>query len=151
MINVHASGGREMMIAARDAIGGIAGADRPKLFAVTVLTSIGKDAMRNCRSKGVPPEVALRLATLAAGAGLDGVVCSAAELEEIRAAYGPEFLTVVPGIRASGTDAGDQKRVATPRAAISAGASILVVGRPITRAADPEAAVEAIVAEMASV
>jgi orotidine-5'-phosphate decarboxylase len=99
---------------------------------------------------GSPSAVALRLAALAAEAGLDGVVCSAAEVAAIRAARGPEFLAVVPGIRPSGADAGDQNRIATPAAAISAGASILVVGRPITRSADPEASVEAIVAEMES-
>jgi orotidine-5'-phosphate decarboxylase len=149
MINVHASGGREMMAAARDAVAGIEAEARPKVIAVTLLTSIGPEAIADLPFDGSPSGVALRLAALAAEAGLDGVVCSAAEIAAVRAAHGPDFLAVVPGIRPSGADAGDQKRIATPAAAIGAGASILVVGRPITRAADPEAAVEAIVAEMA--
>jgi orotidine-5'-phosphate decarboxylase len=150
MINVHASGGRAMMAAAREAVEGIAANVRPKVIAVTLLTSIGREAMAELPFDGSPSAVALRLAALAAEAGLDGVVCSAAEVAAIRAARGPEFLAVVPGIRPSGADAGDQNRIATPAAAISAGASILVVGRPITRSADPEASVEAIVAEMES-
>jgi len=150
MINVHASGGREMMAAARDAISA-AGSDRPRLVAVTLLTSIGKDALAELPFEGSPASVVRRLAALVAEAGLDGVVCSAEEVASIRAAQGPDFLAVVPGIRPSGADAGDQKRIATPGAALAAGASILVVGRPITRAADPQAAVEAIVAEMAAV
>jgi orotidine-5'-phosphate decarboxylase len=146
MLNVHASGGREMMAAARDALGG--GNDRPRLIAVTLLTSIGKEAMADLPFEGSPSSVVLRLAALAAEAGLDGVVCSAEEVAAIRSARGPEFLAVVPGIRPSGADAGDQKRIATPVSALSAGASILVVGRPVTRAPDPVAAVEAIVEEM---
>jgi orotidine-5'-phosphate decarboxylase len=148
MINVHAAGGREMMAAARDAVAGIEEALRPKIIAVTLLTSIGKDAIAELPFDGSPSAVAVRLAALAADAGLDGVVCSAAEIAAVRAAHGAGFLAVVPGIRPSGADAGDQNRIATPAAAIGAGASILVVGRPITRSADPEAALEAIVAEM---
>lgn len=158
MINVHASGGRAMMIAARDAAAGNAardaaselagGAGRPLVIAVTVLTSIGAEEMAELPFSGTPSEAALRLAGLAWSAGLDGVVCSAAEIAAIRAAHGPDFRTVVPGIRPAGADAADQRRIATPAAALAAGASILVVGRPITRAPDPEAALEAIVAEM---
>jgi orotidine-5'-phosphate decarboxylase len=149
MINVHASGGREMMEAARDALG--AGNDRPKLIAVTLLTSIGTESMAELPFEGSPASVVERLAALAAEAGLDGVVCSAGEVAAIRAARGPEFLAVVPGIRPSGAEAGDQKRIATPSSALAAGASILVVGRPVTRASDPVAAVEAIVEEMSAV
>ena len=147
MINVHASGGREMMVAAREAVAESSG-HRPLLIAVTLLTSIGRDAMARLPFEGDPGSFALRLAGLAAEAGLDGVVCSAEEVGAIRSARGPDFLAVVPGIRPAGAEAGDQRRVATPAAAIAAGASILVVGRPVTRAADPEAAVEAIVEEM---
>ena len=147
MINVHASGGPDMMIAAREAVAEGSG-DRPLLVAVTLLTSIGKEAMARLPFVGDPSAFVLRLAGLAAEAGLDGVVCSAEEVAAIRAARGPDFLTVVPGIRPAGADAADQKRIATPAAALSAGASILVVGRPVTRAASPEAAVEAIVEEM---
>lgn len=146
MITVHASGGREMMVAARDALG--AGNDRPKLVAVTLLTSIGSGAMAELPFEGSPASVVRSLASLAAAAGLDGVVCSAEEVAAIRAERGPGFLAVVPGIRPSGADVGDQKRTATPAAALAAGASILVVGRPVTRAADPVAAAEAIVEEM---
>ena len=147
MINVHASGGREMMAAARDAISG-AGEARPKLIAVTLLTSIGRESMAELPFVGSPSSVVESLAALAAEAGLDGVVCSAAEVASIRAARGPDFLAVVPGIRPSGTETGDQKRIATPASALAAGASILVVGRPVTRSSDPVAAVEAIVEEM---
>ena len=149
MLNVHASGGREMMAAALDALG--AGRDRPRLIAVTLLTSIGKDALAEMPFDGSPSRVVESLAALAAEAGLDGVVCSAEEVGAIRSARGPEFLAVVPGIRPSGADAGDQKRVATPASALAAGASILVVGRPVTRAPDPVAAVESIVEEMSAV
>jgi len=149
MVNVHASGGREMMAAARDALG--AGSDRPKLIAVTLLTSIGKAALAELPFEGSPASVVASLAALAAAAGLDGVVCSAEEVAAIRAARGPGFLAVVPGIRPSGAEVGDQKRVATPASALAAGASILVVGRPVTRASDPVAAVEAIVEEMSAV
>ena len=149
MINVHASGGRAMMEAALAAAEGTApGGKRPLVVAVTVLTSLGAEEMAELPFSGGPSDVAFRLAALARSAGLDGVVCSAAELPAIRAAQGLEFLTVVPGIRPSGADAGDQRRIATPAAALAAGASILVVGRPITRAADPEGALDAIVAEM---
>jgi orotidine-5'-phosphate decarboxylase len=138
-----------MMEAARDALG--AGNDRPKLIAVTLLTSIGTESMAELPFEGSPASVVERLAALAAEAGLDGVVCSAGEVAAIRAARGPEFLAVVPGIRPSGAEAGDQKRIATPSSALAAGASILVVGRPVTRASDPVAAVEAIVEEMSAV
>jgi orotidine-5'-phosphate decarboxylase len=151
LVNVHASGGRAMMEAARDAVDDETarlGRPRPRVVAVTVLTSIGADAMAELPFSGGPSDVALRLADLAAAAGLDGVVCSAAELPELRKRHGGGFLAVVPGIRPADADAGDQKRIATPRAAIEAGASILVIGRPVTRAADPVAALETIAREI---
>jgi len=119
------------------------------VIAVTILTSLGPEAFAELPFSGDPSAAALRLSQLAAASGLDGVVCSAAEVAAVRAACGPAFLTVVPGIRPRGSEAGDQKRIATPGAALSAGASILVVGRPVTRAADPVAALDAIVEEMA--
>jgi len=152
LVNVHASGGREMMVAARAAVAEEAarlGRERPAVIAVTILTSLGPEAFAELPFSGDPSAAALRLSQLAAASGLDGVVCSAAEVAAVRAACGPAFLTVVPGIRPRGSEAGDQKRIATPGAALSAGASILVVGRPVTRAADPVAALDAIVEEMA--
>jgi len=151
MLNMHASGGREMMIAARSAVeeeSARLGRPRPAIVAVTLLTSIGEEAISELPFDGDPSSVAIRLAALSAASGLDGVVCSAAEVAEIRARHGPEFLAVVPGIRLAGTDGADQRRIATPSAALRAGASILVIGRPVTRAADPEAALESIVEEM---
>jgi orotidine-5'-phosphate decarboxylase len=141
ILNVHANGGSDMMTAAAEAVAG-----RAKLIAVTVLTSLsdddiwaaGFDHTRSARSH------ARNLAELAAKAGLDGVVCSPHEVETIRHATRSDFLTVVPGIRPEDSGLQDQKRVASPAAAIAAGASILVIGRPITTAADPIAATEKI-------
>ena len=151
LVNVHASGGREMMEAARAAVAEESarlGRERPAVIAVTILTSLGREAFAELPFSGDPSAAALGLAKLAAAAGLDGVVCSASEVAAVRAAHGPGFLAVVPGIRPSGAEAGDQRRIATPRAAVEAGASILVIGRPVTRAPDPVAALEAIVEEM---
>jgi orotidine-5'-phosphate decarboxylase len=147
MINVHASGGRAMLEAARRAL---AGTDAPRLVAVTLLTSLDARALADLPMAGHPEGIARRLARLAQECGLDGVVCGATELHAVRGACGPDFLTVVPGIRLRGAEAGDQKRIATPAAAAAAGADILVVGRPITGAADPEAAIETIAAEIES-
>ncbi len=119
-----------------------------KLIAVTVLTSLDAKALADLPVAGQPEGIARRLALLAKECGLDGVVCSAADLPGIRSACGPEFFTVVPGIRPAGADVGDQKRIATPAAAIAAGADVLVVGRPVTAAPDPEAALAAILAEV---
>jgi orotidine-5'-phosphate decarboxylase len=146
MVNVHASGGRAMLEAAREAASRN-GLDR--LIAVTLLTSIDEGTLRELPISGAPAEVATRLAVLAKACRLDGVVCSATDLPRIRASCGPGFLTVVPGIRPAGADAQDQKRVATPAGAVAAGADILVVGRPITGATDPVAALEGIAAEIA--
>lgn len=152
LFNVHASGGRKMMDAALEgAQEGAAGRrdkTRPRVLAVTVLTSLGGGDLAELGIAGSPEEAVVRLATLAKQAGLDGVVASPREIAALRKALGPEFLIVAPGIRPAAADANDQVRVATPVAAIQAGASYIVVGRPITEAADPVAAADAIVAEM---
>ena len=151
MVNVHASGGRAMMAAARaaaDEESSRLGRPRPTLIAVTLLTSIGDAELALLPFRGNAAEIAAELASEAFAAGLDGVVCSAADVARVRRVHGPGFVTVVPGIRPAGAESGDQKRFATPAAAIAAGASILVVGRPVTRASDPAAALEAIVAEI---
>jgi orotidine-5'-phosphate decarboxylase len=145
MVNVHASGGRAMLEAAREA------ATRhglERLIAVTLLTSIDAATLRELPISGAPNAIAQALAVLAKSCGLDGVVCSATDLTDIRAACGPDFLTVVPGIRPAGADVQDQKRVATPAGAVGAGADILVIGRPITGAKDPVEALEGIAAEI---
>ena len=137
MMNVHASGGRDMMQAAREAL---AGTSRPpKLIAVTVLTSMAQSDLADVGINGRPEEAVLRLARLAQAAGLDGVVCSAQEARALRAACGAGFNLVTPGIRPAEGAQDDQKRVMTPRAAVNAGADYLVIGRPITQAADPVA------------
>ena len=148
MVNVHASGGRAMLEAARKAADA---AGLPKLIAVTLLTSIDLAALADLPISGNPEGIARRLAVLAQQCGLDGVVCSATDLPAIRGACGPGFLTVVPGIRPAGAEVQDQKRVATPASAIGAGADILVIGRPVTGAPDPEAVLDGILAEIASV
>ncbi|MEP6768131.1 MAG: orotidine-5'-phosphate decarboxylase [Acidobacteriota bacterium] len=148
MVNVHALGGREMLLAARAAAG--QGANRPLLIAVTLLTSLDARALADLPVAGTPEGIARRLAVFARDCGLDGVVCSPADLPGIRSACGPSFLTVVPGIRPEGGPARDQRRTGTPRAAIAAGADILVVGRPVTAAADPDAALDSLLAEIES-
>ena len=153
IVNCHASGGREMMRAfgeeGRNAAAK-AGLPRPSLIAVTVLTSLDAAALGAVGLAGSPREAAVRLAALAKGSDLDGVVCSPEEIGAIRAACGRDFLLVVPGVRPAGTDKGDQKRVASPGDALAAGADLLVVGRPILAAPDRVAAARAIVAEMAA-
>jgi orotidine-5'-phosphate decarboxylase len=135
MLNVHASGGRAMLEAARAALPRGAGA--PKLIAVTLLTSLDAVDVTEIGMSGTLEEIVLRLATLAADCGLDGVVCSAREATVLRAQLGNAFLRVTPGIRLADGTADDQQRVMTPVQAIAAGASYLVIGRPITRAPDP--------------
>jgi len=149
MVNVHASGGRAMLEAAREAATR-AGLERLRLIAVTLLTSLDAEALRELpvSPSDAPHDIARKLAVLAKSCGLDGVVCSATDLPEIRKACGSEFLTVVPGIRPAGAGVQDQKRVATPAAAVAAGADILVIGRPITGAKDPVEALEGIVAQI---
>jgi orotidine-5'-phosphate decarboxylase len=114
-----------------------------------VLTSLDGGDLASVGQMGPPDAQALRLARLAQEAGLDGVVCSPLEVAMLRRACGDQFLLVVPGIRPASVDAGDQKRVTTPRAALAAGADYLVIGRPITAAADPAAAARAILTELA--
>jgi len=146
MVNVHALGGRAMLEAARRGIG-----DSPvMLVAVTLLTSLDARALADLPLSGHPEGIARRLAVLSKECGLAGVVCAAADLPAVRGACGPAFLTVVPGIRSEGAGLSDQKRVASAREALAAGADILVVGRPITAAADPDRALERLVVEIES-
>lgn len=147
MLNVHASGGRAMLQAAREAVGTHARA--PKLIAVTVLTSMTQADLSDIGMTGAPIDLVKRLALLAQSAGLDGVVCSGLEAASLRATCGGAFCLVTPGIRiAQASD--DQQRVMTPQAAIAAGADYLVVGRPITRAPDPLIALETINRDIAA-
>ena len=150
LMTVHALGGVEMMRAAKKVLSGCAASRRPKLLAVTLLTSLDAAEMRRVGLSGQPEAQALKLALLARKAGLDGVVASAHEARRIRRACGPRFVIVVPGVRPAARAArDDQARVATPAKAIRAGADYIVVGRPITAATDPRAAALAIVEEMA--
>ena len=135
MLNVHALGGREMMQAARDAMGTAPG--RPRLIAVTVLTSMAEKDLHEVGIDATPLDQALRLAALARACGLDGAVCAAHEAGAIREQLGGAFLRVTPGIRLPEDLGGDQKRVMTPRQALEAGSSYLVIGRSVTRAAQP--------------
>ena len=148
MLNVHALGGRAMMLAAREAVARAGTA--PKLIAVTLLTSMADADLADAGMAGNAQAGVLRLARLAQGCGLDGVVCSPQEAAMLRRECGKTFLLVTPGIRpaAGGTD--DQQRVATPAAAVTGGADYLVIGRPITRAPDPIAALRGINDEIAS-
>ena len=145
MMNVHASGGSAMLQAAREAVGA-----ECKLIAVTVLTSLADGDLADIGIQGGVDAAVMRLARLAQAAKLDGVVCSAREASALRDACGPQFNLVTPGIRPADGDAGDQKRVMTPRAAVDAGASYLVIGRPITQAADPVVMLQRIQAEIAA-
>jgi orotidine-5'-phosphate decarboxylase len=148
MLNVHALGGREMLVAAREAAG--AGDGAPKLVAVTLLTSLDPRALADLPLAGHSEGIARRLAVLAKECGLDGVVCAPGDLAAVKGACGAGFLAVVPGIRPEGSEAFDQKRIATPAAALATGADILVVGRPITAAADPDAALESLLTQIQS-
>ena len=143
IINVHASGGAAMMRAAAEAAA-TAGPSRPKVIGVTLLTSLDQSDLQAIGVSGSPSDQVLRLATLARSSGLDGVVCAAHEIAMLRRELGPDFMLIVPGIRPAGAATADQKRVMTPRQAHQLGADILVVGRPITGAADPAAAARAI-------
>jgi orotidine-5'-phosphate decarboxylase len=152
MVNVHTTGGKAMMKAAAEAAKHEAaelGIEPPKVIGVTILTSIStmmlSEELRI--ASGLVSHV-VHLSKMAKSAGLDGVVASPNETQFIRDACGPDFLIVTPGVRPAGADVGDQKRVMTPAQAAKAGASYLVIGRPITRAEDPIAAARAIAAEM---
>jgi len=152
ILNVHAAGGAAMMRAARQAAdeeSARLGVRRPLVIAVTVLTSLDDADLGSVGQKGPVKEQVVRLARLAGDCGLDGVVCSPHEIAAIRDACGPDPTLVVPGIRPAGAVKGDQKRVMTPGEALAAGADWLVIGRPITGAADPAAAARRIAAELA--
>jgi orotidine-5'-phosphate decarboxylase len=131
-LNVHAAGGLEMLRAAKDAC-----APGTRLIAVTVLTSLDDENLRSVGQSTPAADQVKRLALLTQQAGLDGVVCSAHEIALLRQECGPDFALMVPGIRPAGADIGDQKRIMTPPDALAAGATHLVIGRPITQAADP--------------
>jgi orotidine-5'-phosphate decarboxylase len=127
------------------------GIEVPKIFAVTLLTSIAPEDLPELGLLGGPGENVMRLAALARDARCAGVVCSAHEVADLKSFFGHDFEALCPGIRPAGADRGDQKRVATPRSAIEAGADYLVVGRPIVEAPDPAAAASAILRDMAGV
>ena len=147
LLTLHAAGGAAMIAAAR-AVVDEAGAET-KLLAVTVLTSLDAASLAATGVAGTPLEQVLRLGRLAIAAGAQGLVCSAHEVAALRAAHGPDVLLVVPGIRPAGAASGDQARTMTPGEAIAAGADYIVVGRPITGAADPAGAAALIAAEAA--
>jgi orotidine-5'-phosphate decarboxylase len=153
LCTMHANAGRGAMTAAAEALAsapvGPSGR-RPALLAVTILTSLSQDELMEVRpSEDSVAESVERLARLAWDCGCDGIVCAAADLPKLREALGPEILTVTPGIRPAGSATNDQHRVTTPAMAVEWGADFLVIGRPISQAEDPEAAINAIAAEMA--
>lgn len=146
MLNVHALGGRRMLEAAREAVAGVG--RPPRVVAVTVLTSLDEADLGDLGFAEGPGPLVLRLARLAEAAGLDGVVCSPQEIAPLRSGLPAGFLLVTPGVRPAGSATGDQKRVLTPGEAVARGASYLVIGRPITAAPDPAAALAGIEAEL---
>lgn len=145
MVNVHAMGGRRMMEAAREALANIE--RRPKLIAVTVLTSMAQEDLHGIGINASPAHMVSLLAGLVHDSGLDGVVCSAQEASVLSQQHGKDFVLVTPGIRPANAAANDQSRIMTPRAALEAGSSYLVIGRPITQAPDPLLALEEIIRE----
>lgn len=147
MLNVHALGGRRMLTAAREALEKTP--RRPVLIGVTVLTSHSRGDLEDIGLAVTPAEQVMRLAALVKDSGLDGVVCSAQEAPRLRAEHGPGFCLVTPGIRPSGSARGDQERIVTPAEALRAGSDYLVIGRPVTQAADPLAVLAAINQELA--
>lgn len=147
MVNVHASGGPQMLEAARKSLEPF-GAQSPLLIAVTVLTSMDGAQLAAVGVPATPAEQVLRLATLTRDAGLDGVVCSAQETALLRSQFGGDFVLVTPGIRPVGAALDDQSRIATPAAALVSGSHYLVIGRPITRASDPLQALQSIIGEI---
>lgn len=148
LLTVHAGGGPAMLSAAAEAAAATPGA--PRLLAVTVLTSLDAEALRAVGVESSPRDQVLRLAGVARATGIPDFVCSAEEVSELRRAMGPDSLLVVPGIRPGGSDRGDQRRTATPAEAIGRGASMLVVGRPVTQSPDPAASAQAILREIGS-
>ena len=151
LLTVHVQGGPAMLRAAADAATQAAadlGVARPKVIGVTVLTSLDATDLARVGVAGPVVDQVRRLAELAQASGLDGVVCSPVEIAALRADRGDDFTLVVPGIRPAGAAAGDQKRVLTPAEAVAAGADVLVIGRPITQAADPAVAASEIAASL---
>lgn len=147
MTNVHASGGSKMMQAAKDALYDF-GKDAPLLIAVTVLTSMEESDLKEIGISATPLEQATKLAILTKNCGLDGVVCSAKEVQSFRTRLGSDFKLVTPGIRPVGTTADDQKRIMTPQRAQAAGSDYLVIGRPITQSENPHETLTAILATL---
>jgi orotidine-5'-phosphate decarboxylase len=145
LLTIHATGGAAMMSAAAEAA---SAPGSPRLLAVTVLTSMDANELAGIGITASPAEQVLRLARLAQASGIDGMVCSPEEVAALRKETGPNTLLVIPGIRPTGSAIEDQKRIATPAQAITHGASMLVVGRPITRAHDPAEAAQAILKEI---
>ena len=146
MVNVHCSGGLRMMAACRNELDKLAG-PRPLLIGVTVLTSMERDDLVGIGLDVLPQAQVLRLASLAAEAGLDGLVCSAQEAPALKQTQ-PQLKLVTPGIRPAGSAADDQKRILTPAQALLAGADYLVIGRPISQASDPAQALAGVLAEL---
>lgn len=151
MFNVHALGGGAMMAACAEALAEEAaqGGHKPRALAVTLLTSMDQQTMDELHLEGEPALAVGRLAALAEGSGLDGVVASPREVADLRAARRKDFVIVVPGVRPAGSSTDDHARSATPRAAIASGADYIVVGRPIIKAEEPARAAEAIISEIA--
>ena len=141
MVNVHASGGREMLDAAKKALDGYK--NPPLLIGVTLLTSLSEESLIDIGLTSLPEQV-LRLASLAKEVGLNGVVCAPSDITSIKNKFGKEFLTVTPGIRPSKSNLNDQRRVATPSEAIKSGSDFIVIGRPITESKNPCSALERI-------
>lgn len=146
LITVHANGGEEMLVSAVEASREFK--NPPKILAVTVLTSLDNNDLKNIGISSTPTEQVLRLASLSQKAGCDGVVCSPREISTLRENMGNNFMLVVPGIRPLGFNADDQKRTSTPQEALRSGANRLVIGRPITKSSNPRKAAENIVAEL---
>lgn len=150
-VDMHALGGAEMMAAAAAAVSREFGDERPRLLAITILTSSSAETLQRVGIEYPVDRMVVRLAKLAQEAGMDGVVASPLEIGLIRAACGPDFLIVTPGVRPSFAAVDDQKRILSPGEAVRAGADYLVIGRPIAKTADPVAAVELIVDEIVEV
>lgn len=149
LANLHALGGPEMMEQTASAVRKqFTDAERPRLLAVTILTSSTQDTLKAVGIQQPVEQMVVRLAKLAKQSGMDGVVASPLEIQAIRAACGPDFLIVTPGVRPAFAAADDQKRIMTPAEAVQAGADYLVIGRPIAKAADPAQAAELIVDEI---
>lgn len=147
MLNVHTLGGKKMMEAAREAVD--RSGSRPLLIGVTILTSMGQDDIEEVGLSGTPADNVKRLAGLAESAGLDGVVCSPKEVAMLRRTISADFNLVTPGIRPAWSEKGDQTRITTPSDAIELGSDYLVIGRPVTAAADPLEALQKIESELA--